>query len=119
METELEGFSEFWSVYPRHVAKLAAIRMYKRALKKTAPATIIAAARRYASERAGQDQAFTKHPATWLNGGCWDDESAPSKQRPGVIGALDRLEQYLASVDDHQGGADDLLGLPPRRLCGP
>lgn len=115
-EVEPEGFDEFWSVYPRRVAKLAAIRMYRRAVKKTAPATVIAAARRYADERIGQDPAFTKHPATWLNGGCWDDEATP-RRSVGVIGALDRLEQYLSAVDDHEGRADDLLGLPPRRLC--
>lgn len=73
METELEGFDEFWRIFPRRVAKQAAIRMYKRALKLTTPAEILRAAKQYAQERAGQDANYTKHPATWLNAGCWGD----------------------------------------------
>lgn len=73
MKEDLEGFDEFWKVYPRRVAKQAAIRMYKRALKLTTSAEILRAAKRYMGERYGKDEAFTKHPATWLNAGCWDD----------------------------------------------
>jgi len=68
-----EGFEEFWSIYPRRVAKQAAIRMYAKAIKKTAPANVIAATKRYANERMGKDASFTKHPATWLNGERWED----------------------------------------------
>src|SRR5262249_55594530 len=79
METVLNGFDEFWEIYPRKVAKQAAIRMYKRALKLTTPATILSAATRYARERSGKDIEFTKHPATWLNGERWQDyTSVPS-----------------------------------------
>ena len=38
------------------------------------PELPIAGAQRYAGERAGEDPKFTKHPATWLRGGCWEDE---------------------------------------------
>jgi len=31
---------------------------------------------RYALQREGQDQKFTKHPATWLNAEGWNDEPA-------------------------------------------
>lgn len=73
METELNGFDEFWSVYPRRVAKQAAYRAYKKALKETTPETIAYAARAYARERQGKDMEYTKHPATWLNAERWRD----------------------------------------------
>jgi len=67
-------FGEFWAAYPRRVGKLAAYRRYKEAMKHAEPEVINAGARRYARERAGQDTQYTKHPSTWLNAGCWDDE---------------------------------------------
>jgi hypothetical protein len=35
---------------------------------------LIAGATRYANERAGEDEKYTKHPTTSLRAGCWDDE---------------------------------------------
>lgn len=121
METD-KGFSEFWKVYPRKVAKEAARRMYCRALKIVDPETILRGATRYADERSREDPKFTKHPATWLNAGCWDDETTPQgvyRNGNSVLGAFDRLEQALASADDHEAGSHDLLGVPQGRLCGP
>lgn len=72
-ESKMEGFDEFWKLYPRRVAKQAAMKAYARALKMTTSQAILKAARQYARERIGQDATFTKHPATWLNAGCWGD----------------------------------------------
>lgn len=83
METELNGFDEFWKVYPRRVGKLSAVKAYKRALRVTTPDRIIDGAKAYAKKRAGEDATYTKHPATWLNGGCWDDDV----YKPGQITA--------------------------------
>jgi hypothetical protein len=70
-----DAFEQFWREYPRKVAKEAAKRAWAAAIKRgTTPAALIAGAQRYAIERQGQDPKFTKHPATWLNGGCWMDE---------------------------------------------
>lgn len=76
-ENDLEGFNEFWKIYPRRVAKLAAIRMYKRALKRTSAAKILEAAKKYAREKQGTEMQFIAHPATWLNGGYWMEEEKP------------------------------------------
>lgn len=73
MESELNGFDKFWEIYPRRVAKQAAFRAYKKALKESRPEVILEVARRYAREREGKDMEFTKHPATWLNGERWCD----------------------------------------------
>lgn len=82
MEKELLGFDEFWAVYPRKVAKLAAKRMYARALKLTTPEAILEATRKYANEREGKDIQFTAHAATWLNAGRWDDYLPATSDAP-------------------------------------
>jgi hypothetical protein len=81
-------FDEWYAVYPKHKAKGEAERAYSRARSKGATAEVlIAGARRYAVERAGQDPKYTKHPATWLNAKCWLDPpegtTVPVAKSPG------------------------------------
>lgn len=71
-------FDSFWAVYPKRVAKQAARRAWDKAVKGGAvPERVVSAAREYAASRTGRDPQFTKHPATWLNGGCFEDEPDP------------------------------------------
>ena len=72
------NFAEFWAAYPRKVGKREAERKYEIATRKTDPGVILAAVKRYAASRAGQDPAYTKHPATWLHQGCWEDDLSRS-----------------------------------------
>jgi hypothetical protein len=81
---EAVDFPAFWAEYPLRKAKQAALRAWGRALQRVPKADraqraadILEGAKRYAKERADQPAQFTKHPATWLNGGCWEDEAAP------------------------------------------
>lgn len=67
-------FDDFWAVYPRRKAKEAARRAWAKAVKRVDPAVIVEGARRYAVECQGRDPKYVRHPATWLNGGCWEDE---------------------------------------------
>lgn len=70
-----EEFDQWYSIYPRHVAGRAAFKAYRQARSRGATAeTLRTGAKRYAAQRAGQDQQFTKYPATWLSGDCWMDE---------------------------------------------
>jgi hypothetical protein len=80
-------FVEFYAKYPKRVARAAAEKAYRGAMKKGAtPAEIFAGAMRAAeayqldAQRRGPETAhqFAKNPATWLNGGCWDDDPVPS-----------------------------------------
>ena len=69
------AFVDFWATYPRRVAKGLALRAWAKAIKSgVEPGDIIAGAKRYADLMRGSDPKFTKHPATWLNGQCWEDE---------------------------------------------
>ena len=70
-----DDFENFWRTYPRRIEKKSAFKAWKTALKSGATADeITAGAARYAKYRAGEPERFTKHPSTWLNRGCWEEE---------------------------------------------
>jgi hypothetical protein len=97
------GFAEFYQVYPRHVARGAAERAYRRIVKngEATEADLLAGAMRYAAAQDGKDPTYTKHPATWLNGKCWLDEPAPASARPRSY--LDSIRAGLAVHLDEEG----------------
>lgn len=82
--SDVDEFDEFWRTYPRRKEPKRARTAWDRAIKRgTDPADIIEGARRYAAEKASTEPRFVKHPATWLNGGCWDDEPDKPARRQG------------------------------------
>jgi hypothetical protein len=72
------GFAAFWDAYPRKSAKGSARRAWSKAITRVSVDTIIAGAARYASDPNRED-AFTAHPATWLNAERWDDPMLPAR----------------------------------------
>jgi hypothetical protein len=92
------AFEEFWRCYPRKVAKDAARRAFVAA--GVDRELLIAGAKRYAIERAGEDPKFTKHPATWLNAGCWEDEALGTP-------VLDEDGNVVAIEQEQEDGGDD------------
>lgn len=76
-------FDEFWSEYPKKVAKADAQRAWERqGLDSMADEIIDAVRRRAAGDRQWQDRQFVPHPATYLRGRRWADEWVPSRNRP-------------------------------------
>jgi biotin operon repressor len=71
-------FEIFWNVYPRKVAKKAAEAAFTKAVKHTPFALILSGAGRYAKDPNRLD-AFTAHPATWLNAHRWLDDALPER----------------------------------------
>lgn len=69
----LVGFDAFWRAFPRKESKGTARTEWHRAIRKKAPADILIAAQAYADDP-NRKQKFTKSPAKWLEGECWDDE---------------------------------------------
>jgi hypothetical protein len=67
-----DDFNAFWAAYPRRVAKGHARAAFDKAIRKTTLETMLAAIIDYI--RCKPDRIDFKHPATWLNGECWDDE---------------------------------------------
>jgi hypothetical protein len=76
-------FADFWAVFPRHEAKGTAERAWTGACKSADPRFILDGAQRYRDDP-NRDPAYTKHPSTWLNGRCWEDDALPPRrsQRP-------------------------------------
>lgn len=78
-----ESFEEFWTYYPRKVAKGSARKAWTAAAKKADPGVIVNAAHSFAVRVAGSDPKFIPHPATWLNGERWADELETQKAGAG------------------------------------
>jgi hypothetical protein len=81
------GFVEFWRAFPkrtRHGDAKAAFETVV-ASGKISAVDLVAAAGRYAAERAGQETRFAKNPVDWLNGEHWLDE--PERPRPPAAAA--------------------------------
>lgn len=92
-------FEEFYRQYPKRVAKAAALRAYRTVITKklATPEQLLAGVLRYAAERTGQDPRYTKHPATWLNSGCWADEAAaPEGSGAGVHSVSGGVNEHIA-----------------------
>lgn len=91
--TTYDRFDDFWSAYPRKAGKQAARKAWATALRTVSADVIIAGAVRYADDPNRVDQ-YTKHPATWLNAGCWDDEPLPLR----VAGKVEQRQQQRTNL---------------------
>lgn len=69
----LVGFDAFWRAFPRKESKGTARTEWRRAIRKKTPADLVIAAQAYADDPDRKRQ-YTKSPAKWLEGECWDDE---------------------------------------------
>lgn len=74
-----EWFTKFWEIYPRKAGKQAAEKAFLKASATIDAETIVAGATRFAADPNLPPKQFIPHPATWLNGGCWDDEPLPDR----------------------------------------
>lgn len=87
-----EDFVKFYAVYPHKTGKKDAYKAFLRALKDASFDEIMAGVVRFANDpNLPRLKNKIKHPATWLNKGCWDDEPlAPP------IYTIDELKQIQA-----------------------
>lgn len=96
-------FPEFWAAYPVHKAKETARRAWNRIqpdreLLKLILAAVEAQKReRGALRAAGKFVPEWKHPATWLNASCWEDEVAKPSEDPGDSVAERELRRLEAA----------------------
>jgi len=70
------AFEVWWQRCPRKIGKGQARAAYRSARKKVNAEVLITAIEKFAEQCAGKDQKFIPHPATWLNGERWADESS-------------------------------------------
>ena len=107
-EQESSSFDDFWTVYPLKRDKQAAERAWRKALRNTNAADIIAAARAYRDDPERKPD-FTKYPATWLNAGSWLNDYTPAAEE-----RRQRIEEELAEYRAEQKRLEALSAPPPK-----
>lgn len=106
----MSDFAEFWSLYPRRVAKKDAERAWIRMTSEHRFAAIqsLPIHIRY-WEAAGTSKEFLPYPASWLNGHRWEDElempKAPEaawwKTEKGIEAKACELGMYARPGESH------------------
>jgi hypothetical protein len=73
-------FDLFWKSYPKKIGKVAALKSWKKNNHPSVEKIITAIEIQKSSEQWKKDGGqFIPHPATWLNQGRWDDETAQTE----------------------------------------
>lgn len=102
------SFDQFWACFPRRVAKIAAKKAYDKALKQTTHQEIMAGVERYAFHTRNTEHQYIKHPASWLNAGCWEDELTDNRKlTPQSVGSV---FGNLAAQMERDNGVRSLQG---------
>jgi hypothetical protein len=84
-EPKDDTYERLYGIYPRKVAKGAALKAIQRALKKIDAAALEVAVREFAAAVAvwpKEERQFVPHPATWFNGERWKDDRSEWKREP-------------------------------------
>lgn len=68
-----DPFADFWLLYPRHIAKKDAARMWAR-IPESQHVHIFTALVAWRRVWERKDVEYIPYPATWLNGERWEDE---------------------------------------------
>jgi hypothetical protein len=76
---EVSGFNEWYDSYPRKIGKKAAEKAFNSAIKSGVTIEQLTqgvAAYNQEIKDAGTSTQYIKHPSTWINQGCYDDDHA-------------------------------------------
>ncbi len=93
-------FAEFYTAYPRKVAKPAALKAFCAINPDDSTLQAMLAAieaQGLAARCAAGDVRFVPHPATWLNGRRWEDQPLPGS---GAIGSPTTLRRPVLHADE-------------------
>ena len=71
-EKHLEGFDEFWNLYPKKIAKADALKAWNKALKRKTADELVGLTKAY-SESKLPDMTYIPYPASWLNKELYDN----------------------------------------------
>lgn len=107
---DLEFEETFWPQYPRDADKKKARAAFKTARRRAELPDIMAGVHRYAADRDGQPDKFTKHAKTWLNGDCWLNKTeAPDTPPPRQKIRTDSIEfmNLMAEMRDAPNTDDE------------
>ena len=115
-------FDLFWNVYPRKVAKKSAEAAFVKAIKHTPFALILSGAGRYANDP-NRVEAYTAHPATWLNAHRWLDDPLPVREKTAEEKKADELriskEKELRAKEESRRYAEEMEAARARAVPMP
>lgn len=109
-EKPADGFTEWWTHYPKKVKKLDAEKAYRAALKLGAtPEELLQGLQRQkaAWKAKGTEPQYIPYPATWLRAGSWEDEfdtPALGQTEPAINPATGKTvtrEDFWYACKDH------------------
>lgn len=104
--TELDRFDDFWSAYDKKRDRKKAEQKYRIAIGKkgVTPDLLITAASTYvaAQREGGKHPEFTKDPATWLNGECWQNETPGARPAEPDQPARRKVANQCDRYEDHE-----------------
>lgn len=101
-------FDAFWSLYPRKVAKLAALRAWNKRVAPLEVHDVMAGLNQYLWHWTGKDLEYIPHASTWLNGRRWEDDLGASRTpRPPEPekrsnGLLDKMAEWRKAWEAEQ-----------------
>lgn len=97
------GFDDWWAIYPRKVAKKPALKAFI-AIRPDADmlarlmAAVVAQTAAWAAESPPRPADKIPHPASWLNGERWNDETATEPAAPPAP-TQEEVDRYLPQND--------------------
>lgn len=92
-------FLAFWERYPRRSGKGQARTAWSRARRRGIPPEVMIRGAEAYRDDPNREAAYTKLPATWLNGECWDDPPLPDRAPQGAAGTtMASFRRVLANV---------------------
>jgi hypothetical protein len=94
---EPPGFRDFWTAYPRHVARGEAVKSFARALKQDGPDVIETGVASWSAywRAEGTEARFIPHPTTFLNQARYLDQ--PPASRSGEPKSWDAIRRWRES----------------------
>lgn len=99
-----QQFDEWWSHYPKKVAKGQARKAFRSAMKKISFDDLVQATDSLARASRNTEKRFIPNPATWLNGERWADEdiqqSGGEVSRSDISALLDEIVAQEDEVDE-------------------
>lgn len=82
LDIQQRAFNDFWNIYPRHEAKQAAFKAFKKLKKSEYPLLAPAIKRQIvANEWTKARKRYIPLPSTWLNGRRWEDEIETASEK--------------------------------------
>ena len=69
----MNGFNEFWAIWPRKVARKEALKCYVRARRTATAQEIYDGAKAYAASVVDKETRYLLHASTFLNQERWED----------------------------------------------